>query len=110
LRTGRAIQHIASQRFGNPKGVNYRLQESTTLHTFLEAAGGILVGKIVSEIGRGSTGPVGCRNPWDLTQSPSTSCSGLGAAVAAALGLASIGTDTGGSVRHPASNSGLVGM
>ena len=110
MRTGRAIQHIASQRFGNPKGVNYRLQESTTLHTFLEAAGGILVGKIVSEIGRGSTGPIGCRNPWDLTQSPSTSCSGLGAAVAAALGLALIGTDTGGSVRHPASNSGLVGM
>jgi Asp-tRNA(Asn)/Glu-tRNA(Gln) amidotransferase A subunit family amidase len=96
--------------FGNPKGVDYRPQESATLHTLLEAAGGVLVGKVVSEIGRESTGPVGCRNPWDLTRSPGTSSSGSGAAVAAALGLASIGTDTGGSVRHPASNSGLVGM
>jgi aspartyl-tRNA(Asn)/glutamyl-tRNA(Gln) amidotransferase subunit A len=96
--------------FGNPTGVDYRPQASATLHTLLEAAGGILVGKVVSEIGRGSTGPVGCRNPWDLTRSPGTSSSGSGAAVAAGLGLASIGTDTGGSVRHPASNSGLVGM
>lgn len=96
--------------FGNPKGVDYRPKESATLHTLLEEAGGILVGKVVSEIGRGATGPVGCRNPWDPTRSPGTSSSGSGSAVAAALGLASIGTDTGGSVRHPASNSGLVGM
>jgi aspartyl-tRNA(Asn)/glutamyl-tRNA(Gln) amidotransferase subunit A len=96
--------------FGNPKGVDYRPQESATIHTLLEAAGGILMGKVVSEIGRDSMGPVGCRNPWDLTRSPGTSSIGSGAAVAAALGLASIGTDTGGSVRHPASNSSLVGM
>ncbi len=43
-------------------------------------------------------------------RSPGTSSSGSGSAVAASLGLASIGTDTGGSVRHPASNSGIVGM
>jgi Asp-tRNA(Asn)/Glu-tRNA(Gln) amidotransferase A subunit family amidase len=102
--------HDIRTTFGDPKGVNYRPPASATVHVLLEEAGGILVGKVVSEIGRGSTGPVGCRNAWDLRCSPGTSSSGSGAAVAAALGLASIGTDTGGSVRHPASNSGLVGM
>ena len=96
--------------FGDPKGVDYRPQESATLHTLLEDAGGILLGKVVSEIGRSATGPVGCRNAWDIMRSPGTSSSGSASAVAASLGFASIGTDTGGSVRHPASNSSLVGM
>jgi aspartyl-tRNA(Asn)/glutamyl-tRNA(Gln) amidotransferase subunit A len=96
--------------FGNPRGVDYRPQANATVHTLLEEAGGILVGKVVSEIGRDSSGPVGCRNAWDIQKSPGTSSSGSASAVAAGLGLASIGTDTGGSVRHPASNSGLVGM
>ncbi|MEE8291994.1 MAG: amidase [Candidatus Tectomicrobia bacterium] len=96
--------------FGDPKGTDYHPQEQATLYTLLEEAGGILVGKTVSEIGRDSMGPVGCRNPWHSECSPGTSSSGSGAAVAASLGLASIGTDTGGSVRHPASNSGIVGM
>ncbi len=96
--------------FGDPKGVDYRPKESATLHTLLEDAGGILLGKVVSEIGRSMTGPVGCRNAWDTTRSPGTSSSGSASAVAASLGFASIGTDTGGSVRHPASNSSLVGM
>ncbi len=96
--------------FGDPKGIDYRPQESATLHTLLEDAGGILLGKVVSEIGRSGTGPVGCRNAWDIRCSPGTSSSGSASAVAASLGFASIGTDTGGSVRHPASNSSLVGM
>lgn len=96
--------------FGDPKGVDYRPQESATLHTLLDDAGGILLGKVVSEIGRSLTGPVGCRNAWDTQCSPGTSSSGSASAVAASLGFASIGTDTGGSVRHPASNSSLVGM
>lgn len=96
--------------FGNPKGTDYAPSADATLYTLLEAAGGILVGKVVSEIGRDSLGPVGCRNPWNPQWSPGTSSSGSGAAVAASLSLASIGTDTGGSVRHPASNSGVVGM
>lgn len=96
--------------FGDPKGIDYRPQESATLHTLLEDAGGILLGKVVSEIGRSGTGPVGCRNAWDTRCSPGTSSSGSASAVAASLGFASIGTDTGGSVRHPASNSSLVGM
>ena len=96
--------------FGDPKGHDYAPAANATLYTLLEAAGGILVGKVVSEIGRDSLGPVGCRNPWNPQWSPGTSSSGSGAAVAASLGFASIGTDTGGSVRHPASNSGVVGM
>jgi aspartyl-tRNA(Asn)/glutamyl-tRNA(Gln) amidotransferase subunit A len=96
--------------FGDPRGVDYRPQESATVHTLLEDAGAILLGKVVSEIGRSLTGPVGCRNAWDPSRSPGTSSSGSASAVAASLGFASIGTDTGGSVRHPASNSGLVGM
>lgn len=96
--------------FGDPKGVDYQPGASATVQNLLEEAGGILLGKVVSEIGRGTTGPVGCRNAWDLRKSPGTSSSGSASAVAAGLGLASIGTDTGGSVRHPASNSSLVGM
>lgn len=96
--------------FGDPKGVDYRPQQSATVHRLLEEAGGVLLGKVVSEIGRSGTGPVGCRNAWDTRCSPGTSSSGSASAVAASLGFASIGTDTGGSVRHPASNSGLVGM
>lgn len=96
--------------YGNPRGVDYRPQESATLHRLLEEAGAILVGKVVSEIGRDTSGPVGCRNAWDSTRSPGTSSSGSGSATAASMGLLSIGTDTGGSVRHPGSNSSLVAM
>ena len=96
--------------FGNPRGVDYRPPEQATLHRRLEEAGAILVGKVVSEIGRDTSGPVGCRNAWDPSRSPGTSSSGSGSATAASLGLLSIGTDTGGSVRHPGSNSSLVAM
>ena len=96
--------------WGDPKGIDHRPQEDATVHRLLEDAGGILLGKVVSEIGRDGTGPVGARNAWGTDWSPGTSSSGSASAVAASLGLASIGTDTGGSVRHPASNSSLVGM
>ena len=85
---------------------------SSTIHALLEDAGGILMGKVDPGIGieRDTGGPVGCRNAWDPTRSPGTSSSGSGSATAASMGLGSIGADTGGSVRHPASNSNLVGM
>jgi len=50
------------------------------------------------------------RNPWSLAHSPGGSSSGAGAAVAGGLAFAAIGTDTGGSIRHPASVCGLVGL
>lgn len=50
------------------------------------------------------------RNPWDLESIPGGSSSGSGSAVQAALVLSSIGTDTGGSIRNPASYCGVVGL
>jgi aspartyl-tRNA(Asn)/glutamyl-tRNA(Gln) amidotransferase subunit A len=50
------------------------------------------------------------RNPWDLTRIPGGSSSGPGAAVAARLCAAALGTDTGGSIRIPAALCGVVGL
>ena len=50
------------------------------------------------------------RNPWNLDHIPGGSSSGSGAAVAAALCMGAMGTDTGGSVRNPASLCGIVGL
>ncbi|WP_170979450.1 amidase [Roseomonas sp. HF4] len=50
------------------------------------------------------------RNPWNTAHHPGGSSSGSGSAVGAGLLPAALGTDTGGSVRHPASHCGIVGM
>ena len=55
-----------------------------------------------------ASGPA--RNPWDLDRSPGTSSTGSGAATAARLCATSLGEDTGGSIRGPAANCGLVGL
>ena len=81
----------------------------------LRAAGAILLGKLSThEFAFG--GPCfdlpwpPARNPWDRRMFPGGSSSGSGAAVAAGLVPAALGTDTGGSVRNPASMCGIVGM
>ncbi|MDP1878371.1 MAG: amidase [Actinomycetota bacterium] len=51
-----------------------------------------------------------CRNPWDLDRIPGGSSGGSGAALAARLCEASLGTDTGASVRVPAALNGVVGL
>jgi aspartyl-tRNA(Asn)/glutamyl-tRNA(Gln) amidotransferase subunit A len=81
----------------------------------LRQAGAILIGKTnLHEFAFGTTnedsaiGPA--RNPHDPDRSPGGSSGGSAAALAAGIGLATIGTDTGGSIRNPAAACGLVGL
>ena len=81
----------------------------------LKAAGAINLGKLnMHEIALGVTNKNphygACRNPWQLERTPGGSSGGSGAALAAGLCLGSLGTDTGGSIRIPASLSGVVGF
>jgi aspartyl-tRNA(Asn)/glutamyl-tRNA(Gln) amidotransferase subunit A len=76
----------------------------------LKAAGAIVVGKTVThEFAYGQNTPP-TRNPWDLERTPGGSSAGSGAAVATGSCLAAMGTDTGGSIRMPASVDGVVGL
>ena len=81
----------------------------------LAAAGSVSLGKTAchelafGSPARGDLFPP-ARNPWHRDHMPGSSSSGSGAAVAAGLCLAATGTDTGGSVRHPAAACGLVGL
>lgn len=81
----------------------------------LREAGVIFTGKVsMHEYAWGITnnnphyGPV--RNPWDLDKIPGGSSGGSGAAVAAGSSVASLGTDTAGSIRIPSSACGIVGL
>jgi len=74
----------------------------------LREAGAVLLGKLMMS---GLPGDLPqTRNPWDLERSPGGSSTGPGAATAAGLCMASLGEDTAGSIRNPASLCGLVGM
>ena len=81
----------------------------------LRHAGAVITGKLAtSEFALGGStlaGPFPApRNPWSRLLSPGGSSSGPGVAVAAGLAYGAVGSDTGGSIRMPASLCGVVGM
>jgi aspartyl-tRNA(Asn)/glutamyl-tRNA(Gln) amidotransferase subunit A len=94
---------------------DYVPQEDAAVVTKLKAAGAVLLGKAnLHEIALGLTnvnphfGP--CHNPWGLDRVSGGSSGGSAAALAARFCLGALGTDTGGSIRAPASLCGVVGL
>ncbi|MGM9592751.1 MAG: Asp-tRNA(Asn)/Glu-tRNA(Gln) amidotransferase subunit GatA [Candidatus Onthomonas sp.] len=94
---------------------DFRPPYDATLTEKITAAGGVVLGKLnMDEFAMGSTsetsfyGPT--KNPWDLGRVPGGSSGGAAAAVAARECWYAIGSDTGGSIRQPASYCGVTGI
>ena len=100
---------------GSKMLAGYQSPFDATMVTKLAAAGAVTLGKLnMDEFAMGSANensaisPV--RNPWDTSRVPGGSSGGSAAAVAARLAPAATGSDTGGSIRQPASFCGITGI
>jgi len=90
-------------------GITFPLRDSTAVAR-LRKAGAVLIGKTrTHEFAWGNVTPP-VRNPWNQDRVPSGSSGGSGAAVAAGFCSAALGSDTGGSIRMPASVCNVVGL
>ena len=100
---------------GSKLRADWRAHFTATALQRLDAAGALEIGRLVMvEFAMGPHGynpnyPL-CRNPWNTEHIPSGSSSGSGVAVGGRLVHAALGSDTGGSIRCPASVSGVVGL
>jgi len=85
-------------------------ESDSTVVARLKQAGAVIIGKTVThEFAYGQDVPP-TRNPWDTRCYPGGSSAGSGVAVAVGSAFGAIGTDTGGSIRVPASVNGIVGL
>lgn len=94
---------------------NYVPVFDSTVYKKLKSAGAVLVGKtVLDELAMGGSGVTGhtgiVKNPWDTSRIPGGSSAGSTASVASGIVPFSIGSDTGDSVRKPASYCGVVGF